>query len=222
MAGNSINAMTAKALGISKSLIPEKLRLRLYGYRNLIPDSMLGAAPDSSESRSYEKKTIKDSSETFLRNIVILDTIFDDPKIVKQLIQNKLQKDTREESLLNLKRINAAKLDLLQSMGPMLNDIYHFLSRDNINWINEEIPYPYEDGAYSSPLIAANLAHDTDPSIYDQALSLYYSKSYAAALQVINNKPVEFVGIDTSLLRVILEEKQAVHQEYADYLANFN
>jgi len=220
MAGNSINAMAAQALGISKDLIPERLRNRLNGYiRNeTIPNCMIEATPDTSESRDYTVKPIKDGTQTYLRNIVILDTLFDDPKLVKKLILNKLKTNTREESLFNLKQVNAAKLDLLQSMEPMLHKIHNFLNRDDIDWVNEEIPYPYDDGAYSSPLIAANLAHDRNPSVYDQALSLYYTESYAKALQLIKSNPKAFISNDTSLLRITLEKKLAVHQEYYDYL----
>ncbi len=224
MAGNSVNAIAAQALGISKDLIPERLRNRLNGYiRNeTIPNSMIEAAPDTSESRDYTVKPIKDGTQTYLRNIVILDTLFDDPKLVKKLILNKLKTNTREESLFNLKKVNASKLDLLQSMEPMLHEIHEFLNRDDIDWVNEEIPYPYEDGAYSSPLISANLAHAPDSSVYDQALGFFYSKSYAKALQLINSNPEAFISNDTCLLRIILEEKQTTHQEYADHLAKYS
>ena len=224
MTGKSVNAVAAEALGISATLIPNKLRNRLNGYiRNkAIPESMIETASNTSQSREYEKKPIKDGSQTYLRNIVILDTLFDDPKIVKKLVLNTLKKKDREKSLFNLQYINAAKLNLLQSMGPMMSEIQDFLTRDDIDWKKEVIPYPYEDGAYSSPLIAANLLQDANPSIYDQALSHYYYKDYTAALQVVNNYPEEFMGPETSLLRIILEEKQATHQEYADYLATFN
>jgi hypothetical protein len=153
---------------------------------------------------------------------VILDTLFDDPKLVKQLMLNELKGKKLDDCLTGFLQLNAAKLDLLKSMQPMQESILSFLKKTDIDWHKEELPYPYTDGEYASPLIAANLNQDTDLSVYDEALKFFLSKKYKEALQLIENQPSHFTSSESSLLKSILMQKKAEHTEYADYLAKFS
>lgn len=224
MAKFSIKEETAKALSVEPALIPERLRNRLNGYlrNDTIPKAMIGEAPTTSESHNYTPKPIKQGNQTYLRNIVFLDTLFDDPKVVKSLILNDYEKDERNQCLQDFQQLNIAKLDLLKSMLPMQESILNFLQRDDIDWNTEEIPYPYTEGRYASPLIAANLNQSHDLSIYDQALKHFLNKDYRQALNLIESHQDQFISSDTSLLRVLIEHKYAEYKEYAEYLANFS
>jgi hypothetical protein len=224
MASNSVKGATARALGVSPVLIPERLRNRLNGYLwyKTIPQSIIDDAPEAGESVNYTPKPIQSGSHTYLRNIVILDTLFDDPKLVKQLMLNELKGKKLDDCLTGFLQLNAAKLDLLKSMQPMQESILSFLKKTDIDWHKEELPYPYTDGEYASPLIAANLNQDTDLSVYDEALKFFLSKKYKEALQLIENQPSHFTSSESSLLKSILMQKKAEHTEYADYLAKFS
>lgn len=223
MAKQSIKSETAKALGISAAYIPDRLRNRLNGYlRNkTIPKAMIEEAPKTSESHKYNPKPIKQGNHTYLRNIVFLDTLFDDPTLVKKIILNEHTETERKQCLKELEQLNIAKLDLLKSMLPMQESILNFLQRDDIDWNTEEIPYPYAEGRYASPLIAANLNQSHDLNTYDQTLKHFLNKDYRQALDLIENNQDQFISSETSLLRVLIEQKYAEYKEYAEYLANF-
>jgi len=223
MAKQSIKSETAKALGISPSYIPDRLRNRLNGYlrNNTIPKAMIEEAPKTSESHKYNPKPIKQGNHTYLRNIVFLDTLFDDPTLVKKIILNEHTETERKQCLKDLEQLNITKLDLLKSMLPMQETILSFLQRKDIDWNTEEVPYPYQDGHNASPLIAVSLSHDRDLSIYDRTLKHFFNKDYRQALDLIQSHPDEFLSNDTSLLRIMIEQKYSEYQEYANYLANF-
>lgn len=223
MASQSVKYETAKALGINPAYIPECLRNRLNGYlRNkTIPESMIAEVPSSTESHNYNPKPIRQGNHTYLRNVVFLDTLFDDPKIVKKIILKKYSEEERKQVLQELKQLHIAKLDLLKSTLPMQDAILSFLQRDDIDWNKEEVPYPYQEGHNASPLIAVNLSHERDLSIYDQTLKYFLNKDYRQALDLIKSHPNEFSDSDSSLLRIVIEQKYAEYQEYADYLASF-
>ena len=224
MADTSVKGVTAFALGVSPALIPERLRNRLNGYiRNkTIPKSMIEDVPETTESVSYTPKPIQPGSHTYLRNIVILDTLFDDPKLVKQLMLNELKGKKLDKCLKDFLQLNTAKLDLLKSMLPMQENILSFLKKTNIDWYNEELPYPYADGEYASPLIAANLSQDTDLSVYDEALKFFLLKQYKEALLLIESQPSQFTSSESFLLKSILLQKKTQYSEYADYLEKFS
>lgn len=224
MASQSVKYATAKALDINPAYIPECLRNRLNGYlRNkTIPETMIAEAPSSSDSHNYSPKPIRQGNHTYLRNVVFLDTLFDDPKIVKKIILNKYSEEERKQVLHELKQLHIAKLDLLKSTLPMQDSILSFLQRDDIDWNKEEVPYPYQEGYNASPLIAVNLSHERDLSIYDQTLKCFLNKDYRQALDLVKSHPNEFIDSETSLLRIVIEQKHSEYQEYANYLAQFS
>ncbi len=223
MAKNSIKDATALALGISPVYIPEGLRNKLNGYvkSGTIPSSMIDEVPLSSESHVYTPKPITNGNQTFLRNIVYLDTLFDQPKIVRGLITNKFDEKQRLKLLVDLQNLNAAKLDTLKSMLPVQDEIIEFLKREDIDWNTEQLPYPFEGGPNASPLIAANLSFASDLSIYDQTLKSFLSKDYRKAYDLVQNNLEQFLTSEASLLSIIINQKYAEYQEYAEYLASF-
>ena len=219
MAKNSIKDATALALGISPAYIPEGLRNKLNGYvkSGTIPSSMIDGVPLTSESHVYTPKPIISGNQTYLRNIVYLDTLFDQPKVVRGLITNTFDEKQRSNLLADLQKLNAAKLETLKSMLPVQDEIIEFLKREDIDWNTEQLPYPFEGGPNASPLIAANLSLASDLSIYDQTLKCFLNKDYRKAYDLVQENPAQFLTSDTSLLSIIINQKYAEYQEYAEY-----
>jgi hypothetical protein len=166
-------------------------------------------------------RPIMSGNDTYLRNIVYLDTVFDKPKTVMGLITNKFNEKELLKLLSNLQKNNAAKLDLLKSILPAQDEIIKFLKRDDIDWTTEQLPYPFEGGPHAPQIIAANLSLASDLSIYDQTLKLFLNKGYREAYDLVQVHPEQFLTNDTSLLCMIIEQKYAEYQEYAEYLASF-
>ena len=218
---SSIKKAAARALGVSHALIPERLRNRLNGYlkKGIIPDSMIAAIPETSDSRDYTPKPIRQGNEVYLRNLVYLDTLFDDTKVVEKLILDKFTTKDRHQCLEDFKKLNIAKHKLLKSMLPMQDEVISFLEREDIDWATEEMPYPYVE--YASPLIAANLVKDEELSTYDQALKCFLDRDLRGGLDLISNNPSQFTSADAALLKQMINREYAQYKEYADYLASF-
>lgn len=216
---SSIRKETARALGVDYNLIPERLRNRLNGYvkNETIPAYMVDEVPADSESHQYTPKPITSGNHTYLKNLVFLDTLFDDTKIVKGLILNQYDYKKRRKCLEDFQRESIARLDLLKSMLPMLDSVLDFLAQDNIDWNQDELPYPYTD----SQLLSANLNQSFDLSIYDQALKSLLNKDLKSAHQLLQEHPTHFANADSMHLKCLIEQRYAEYQEYAEYLASF-
>ncbi|AWY01092.1 hypothetical protein A8139_14720 [Marinomonas primoryensis] len=215
----SIKKETAIALGIDHSLIPERLRNRLNGYldNGTIPRSMVNDVPHTSESHKYTPRPIVDGNQVFLRNLVFLDTLFDDTKAVKRFIHNSYTHTEREEFLNTFHRESIAKLELFKSLIPMLDSILDFLEQDNIDWNVDELPCPYTN----TKLMVANLSLKHDLSIYDQTLKYLLNQDLRNAHQLLQDNPEQFANADAIHLKTLIEQRYAEYSEYAEYLKNF-
>lgn len=215
----SIKKEAAIALGIDHSLIPERLRNRLNGYlkNGTIPSHMVNDVPETSESHQYRPRPIVDGNQVFLRNLVFLDTLFDDTKAVKGFIHNSYTHLQRTEFLYNFQRESIAKLELFKSLIPMLDSVLEFLKQDSIEWNVDELPCPYTD----TKLMVANLSLRHDLSIYDQTLKYLLNQDLRNAYQLLQDNPEQFASTDARLLRTLIEHRYAEYSEYAEYLKNF-
>ncbi|MCZ2722359.1 hypothetical protein O1D97_12160 [Marinomonas sp. 15G1-11] len=215
----SIRKETAIALGIDHSLIPERLRNRLNGYlkNGTIPKSMINDVPETSESHQYTPRPIANGNQVFLRNLVFLDTLFDDTKAVKCFIHNSYTPSQRADFLNIFQRESIAKLELFKSLIPMLDTVLEFLKQDSIDWNVDELPCPYKD----SKLMVANLSLRHDLSIYDQALKFLLNQDLRNAYQLLHDNPEQFSNADAMHLKVLIEQRYAEYSEYAEYLKNF-
>tara|TARA_R110001632_G_scaffold160827_2_gene279190 strand:+ start:1899 stop:2555 length:657 start_codon:yes stop_codon:yes gene_type:complete len=215
----SIKKETAIALGIDHSLIPERLRNRLNGYldNGTIPRSMVNDVPHTSESHKYTPRPIVDGNQVFLRNLVFLDTLFDDTKAVKCFIRNSYTHTQRTEFLSTFHRESIAKLELFKSLIPMLDSVLDFLKQDNIDWNVDELPCPYTN----TKLMIANLSLRHDLSIYDQTLKYLLNQDLRNAHQLLQDNPEQFANADAIHLKTLIEQRYAEYSEYAEYLKNF-
>jgi hypothetical protein len=215
----SIKQETAIALGIDHSLIPERLRNRLNGYlkNKTIPSSLIDNVPETSESHKYTPRPIINGNQVFLRNLVFLDTLFDDTKAVKRFIHNSYTHTEREEFLNTFHRESIAKLELFKSLIPMLDSVLDFLKQDNIDWNVDELPCPYTN----TKLMVANLSLKHDLSIYDQTLKYLLNQDLRNAHQLLQDNPEQFANVDAIHLKTLIEQRYAEYSEYAEYLKNF-
>lgn len=202
MAGKntSIAAVACQALGIDRNLLPERLRSRLNYYvkdKNLNA-KLLDEADIKSESVDYVPKPIKAGNHIFIRNLVILDTLFEDKKlVVKWLNGEKVNSENFEQFA---KEWKAKKL-LFQALDRRVGDLRLFLINKNIDWSQDEIPYPFSDGKYSSmELIANSIELDNQSSPYDLALKAVIDGEFGALGKLISNNPGAFISVPGILL----------------------
>ena len=223
MAGKntSIAAVACQALGIDRNLLPERLRSRLNYYvkdKNLNA-KLLDEADIKSESVDYIPKPIKAGNHIFIRNLVILDTLFEDKKlVVKWLNGEKVNSENFEQFA---KEWKAKKL-LFQALDRRIGDLRLFLINKNIDWSQDEIPYPFSDGKYSSmELIANSIELDNQSSPYDLALKAVIDGEFGALGKLISNNPGAFINEHGQWLVNLYNTKKAEYEEYSMLLNKY-
>tara|TARA_R110001606_G_scaffold27733_1_gene88486 strand:+ start:1130 stop:1801 length:672 start_codon:yes stop_codon:yes gene_type:complete len=217
----SIAAVACQALGIDRNLLPERLRSRLNYY---VKDKNLKAklldAPDiKSESRDYASKPIKAGNHVFIRNLIILDTLFEDKKlVVKWLNGEKINTASFDQFA---KEWRAKKL-LFQALDKRIGDLRLFLSDENIDWSQDEIPYPFNEGQYSSlEMIANSIEFDTQSSPYDLALKAVIEGEFGVLGKLITDNPDAFISEHGQWLVTLYNTKKAEYEEYSLLLNKF-
>lgn len=214
--GNSIAAVAARALGIKLKHLPERLRTDLYAYTlrdKKIKVRLLGE-PDAI---GYTSIPSGKGNKNYIRNLVILNTLFEDKKIVLGWLNGSgLSKDKLQEHLAEWR----AKKMLYQALESRLPELDRFFSKDDINWAEDEIPYPFSEGEFSSvELITDSIAADNTPSPYDSALSALLNRKYEKLGQILTESSDAFINGDGQWLNQLY---QARHQEVSDYRALLN
>ena len=216
MAGKnkSIAAVACQALGIDRNLLPERLRSRLNYYvkdKNL-KAKLLDEEDIKSESVDYVPKPIKAGNHTFIRNLVILDTLFEDKKLVVNWLNG--EKINTESFDQFAKEWKAKKL-LFQALDKRIGDLRLFLSDENIDWSKDEIPYPFSEGQYSSlEMIANTIEFDTHSSPYDLALKAVIEGEFGVLGKLITNNPNAFISEQGQWLVTLYNTKKAEYEEY--------
>lgn len=217
MAGKnkSIAAVACQALGIDRNLLPERLRSRLNYYvkdKNL-KAKLLDEADKKSESVDYVPKPIKAGNHTFIRNLVILDTLFEDKKLVVNWLNGK---KINTESFDQFAREWRAKKLLFQALDKRIGDLRLFLSDENIDWSKDEIPYPFSEGQYTSlEMIANTIEFDTHSSPYDLALKAVIEGEFGVLGKLITNNPNAFISEQGQWLVTLYNTKKAEYEEYS-------
>jgi len=223
MAGKntSIAAVACQALGIERYLLPERLRARLNYY---VKDKKLKAKlldePDvKSESVDYVPKPIKDGNHVFIRNLVILDTLFEDKKLVINWLNGeKIEADNFEKFANEWK----AKRILFQALDKHIGDLRLFLLNEEVDWTQDEIPYPFSDGKYSSmEMIANSIALDMDSSPYDLALKAVIEGEFGELGVLIIDHPEAFTSEHGEWLVKLYYSKKVEYEEYAQLLNKY-
>lgn len=211
----SIAAVACQALGIDRNLLPERLRSRLNYY---VKDKNLKAklldAPDiKSEARGYSSKPIKAGNQIFIRNLVILDTLFEDKKlVVNWLSGEKINTENFEQFAKEWK----AKKILFHALDKRIGDLRLFLSGEHIDWSQDEIPYPFNEGKYSSmEMIANSIEFDTQSSPYDLALKAVIEGEFGVLGKLITKNPDAFISEHGQWLVTLYNTKKAEYEEYS-------
>lgn len=217
MAGKnkSIAAVACQALGIDRNLLPERLRSRLNYYvkdKNL-KAKLLDEADKKSESVDYVPKPIKAGNHTFIRNLVILDTLFEDKKLVVNWLNGE---KINTESFDQFAREWRAKKLLFQALDKRIGDLRLFLSDENIDWSKDEIPYPFSEGQYTSlEMIANTIEFDTHSSPYDLALKAVLEGEFGVLGKLITTNQDAFTSEQGQWLVTLYNTKKAEYEEYS-------
>ena len=215
--GTSIAACTAQALGISRNQLPEKLRNSLnYYLKNSDIANMLQQQNNDIGSPHYQDRSISGSNKIFLRNLVLMDTLFDDKKKIVQWING--EPISNQELKIYVSQWQA-KAYLYQALSNKKDDLAAFFNQPDINWQTDEIPYPYNDGHFSSiDLISQSIAADPKPSLYDQALKLVVDNQIGLLGELIEQHNDYFSLDPHCWLTDLYQAKLREHQELANLL----
>jgi hypothetical protein len=212
--GKSIAAVAAKALGIEPKYLPERLRNRLNYY---VKDSSLKARlldePDPlSEAAHRTSRPIRDGNQNFVRNLVILDTLFEDKKIVIGWLNGE---EISSEQLQHYFTEWRAKKVLYQALETRLPELGDFFSQANINWSEDVIPYPFREGVFSSvELIADVITADNNPSPYDSALNAVLTHQFGQLGRILEQSPEAFINGEGQWFNLLYQAKRKEYEEY--------
>ena len=90
-----------------------------------------------------------------------------------------------------------------------------FFSRDNINWVEDEIPYPFSDGEFSSVELIANvITADSNPSPYDSAIKAVITNQFGELGQILEQSSDEFRNGEGQWLNQLYTAKRKEYEEY--------
>lgn len=223
MAGKnkSIAAIACQALGIERNLLPERLRSRLNYYvkdKNL-KAKLLDEQDLQSESVDYVPKPIKAGNHIFIRNLVILDTLFEDKKLVVNWLNGEGIDAASFDQFANEWK---AKKILFQALDKRVADLRYFLISSEKDWSRDEIPYPFNEGKYSSmEMIADSIEFDADSSTYDLALKAVIKGEFGTLGEIITDNPRSFLGDNGEWLVQLYNSKKAEYEEYSQLLNKY-
>ncbi|WP_354622941.1 hypothetical protein [Psychromonas sp. MME2] len=223
MAGKntSIAAIACEALGIQRNLLPERLRGRLNYYvkDKKLKAKLLDQKDANSESVDYVPKPIKPGNHTFIRNLVILDTLFEDKKLVINWLSGEAMEAASFDQFANEWR---AKKILFQALDKRVTDLRAFLLSGEKDWSQDEIPYPFNEGKYSSmEMIAASIEFDENSSAYDLALKAVIQGQFGVLGKLIENNPQAFISEHGEWLVQLYHSKEAEYEEYSQLLNKY-
>ncbi|WP_111976922.1 hypothetical protein [Algibacillus agarilyticus] len=219
--GNSIAAIASRALGIEQRFLPERLRNRLNYYvkDESLKEQLLDEADLYSEADKYTSRPIRAGNKNFIRNLIILDTLFEDKKLVTnwlngaEIPQDKLEKHFAEWR---------AKKMLYQALESRLPELGEFLSKGNIDWVKDEIPYPFSAGEFTSVELIANvITADNTPSPYDSAIKAVINNQFGELGQILDQASAEFVNGDGQWLNLLYQAKRKEYEEFNELLNKY-
>jgi hypothetical protein len=219
--GKSIAAVASHALGIDLNLLPKRLRNRLNYYvkDKSLKAQLLDQPEPLSESNKYESKPIRSGNKKFIRNLVILDTLFEDKKIVTSWVNGgTISKEKLQQYFAEWR----AKKMLYQALESRLPKLDAFFSRDDINWVEDEIPYPFSDGEFSSVELIANvITADNNPSPYDSAIKAVITNQFGELGQILEQSTDEFRNGEGQWLNQLYTAKRKEYEEYSALLNKY-
>jgi hypothetical protein len=219
--GNSIAAIASRALGIEQKFLPERLRNRLNYYvkDESLKEQLLDEPDTSSESVDYKSRSVRAGNKNFIRNLVILDTLFEDKRVVtKWLNGSTIPKDKLEQHFAEWR----AKKMLYQALESRLPELSEFLSKGNIDWVEDEIPYPFSDGEFTSVELIANvITADNNPSPYDSAIKAVITNQFGELGQILEHASAEFLNGEGQWLNLLYQAKRKEYEEFYTLLNKY-
>jgi hypothetical protein len=204
--GNSIAAVASRALGVERKLLPERLRDRLnYYVKNESLKNRLLSEPDfNSEANKYTPRPIRTGSCKFVRNLVVLDTLFNDYGIVTKCLNDNLP---GKEALGQFFAEWRAKKMLYQALESNLPELEAF----------------FGDGDYSSvDLIAKVIMADNNPSPYDCAIKAVLTNQFEQLGQILEQSSEHFVSVEGQWLVQLYQAKCKEHEDFYELLNKYN
>lgn len=208
-------------MGIERHLLPERLRSRLNYYvrDKKLKAQLLDQQDVDSESVDYVPKPIKAGNHTFIRNLVILDTLFEDKKLVVNWLNGEL---IDRKCFDRFKNEWKAKKVLYQALESRVDELGVFLSGKQINWSNDEIPYPFREGNFSAvEMIADSIDFDANSSFYDLAVKAVINNQFAELGRIINDNPEAFIAPESAWLNQLYVSKKEEYDEYYQLLNKY-
>jgi hypothetical protein len=223
MAGksSSIAAIACQALGIERYQLPERLRARLNYYvkdKNL-KAKLLDQQDVDSEAVDYVPKPIKAGNHKFIRNLVILDTLFEDKKLVVNWLSGGEIDSANFDKFANEWK---AKKVLFQALDKRIVDLRSFLLNGEKDWSLDEIPYPFSEGKFSSTeMIANTIDFDTDASNYDLALKAVLEGEFGVLGKLITENPSAFSSDHGEWLVQLYNREKKKYEKYHEFLNKY-
>jgi hypothetical protein len=212
--GNSIAVIASRALGIEQKLLPERLRNRLNYYVKdvSLKQQLLDEADIYSEADKYTPRPVRTGNKKFIRNLVILDTLFEDKKLVTKWLNGaEIPQDKLEQHFTEWR----AKKMLYQALESRLPELGEFLSKDNIDWVKDEIPYPFSNGEFTSVELIANvITADNNPSPYDSAIKAVITNQFGELREILKHASAEFVNGEGHWLHLLYQAKCVEYEPY--------
>lgn len=212
--GNSIAAIASRALGIEQKFLPERLRNRLNYYvkDESLKEQLLDEADKDSDSIDYTPRPVRAGNKNFIRNLVILDTLFEDKKLVTNWLNGaEIPQDNVEKHFAEWR----AKKMLYQALESRLPELGEFLSKGNIDWVKDKIPYPFSAGEFTSVELIANvITADNTPSPYDSAIKAVITNQFGELGQILDQASAEFVNGDGQWLNLLYQAKRKEYEEF--------
>jgi hypothetical protein len=223
MAGKnaSIAAIACQALGVERKFLPERLRDRLNYYvkDKSLKTRLLDKKDENSEAVNYVPKPIKAGNHTFIRNLIILDTLFEKKELVVDCLNGGGFDPIRFEQFVN--EWKAKKL-LFQALDKRIPDLRDFLLNKKKDWSQDDIPYPFSDGKFSSTDMIANaIDFDTESSAYDLALKAVIDGEFGTLGTIILENPNAFASGHGEWLVQLYNSRKAEYEEYNAFLNKF-
>jgi len=225
--GKSIAAVAARALGIETKYLPERLRNRLNSYvrderlKALLFDEEESAldAQYSPSSRGRTSRPVRAGNISLVRNLVILDTLFEDKSIITGWLKGE---EIAEETLEQYFTEWRTKKILYETLVSRLPELKCFFSKRNINWAKDEIPYPFSEGKFSADkLIADVVTADKHPSPYDLALKAVLTNQFGELRRILEQSPDEFLNGEGQWLNLLYQSKRNEYEEYYELLNKY-
>lgn len=182
----SATRLAADALSVDEKLIPESLRNKINTYRGnkTIPPEMF-VASQGIRNQSIEYKP---GNLIYIKNLIILDTLFDNTQKVKPIMLGTLSQEKRREKVDELISDLEARRDILNALSHQLGSFKSFLLQENLDLHKTELPNPFSEGRSINKLLFAQIQNHGENSLsdYDRVLKAFFGGRYLEVEEMLS------------------------------------